>query len=97
MGILFGGLGVAILAALVRLPESLDALLLVSHALANVIGGLSRLGLGLLQLATVLAVVLLALLALLLLAGSAVRLWRAVVPRAESGEVAPRRSPPPLL
>ena len=37
MGILFGGLGVAILAALVRLPERLDALLLVSHALANVI------------------------------------------------------------
>lgn len=80
MGLLLGALGLGILAGLVRLPERLDALLLVSHALANLIGGLSRLGLGLLQLAAVLAVVLLALLALLLLAGSAVRLWRALVP-----------------
>lgn len=91
MGLLLGGAGVALLAGLVRLPERLDALLLVSHALANVIGGLSRLGLGLLQLGAVLAVVLLALLALLLLAGSAVRLWRALLPRA-GGELAP---PPP--
>ena len=49
MSLLLGAVGTAILAALVRLPERLDALLLVSHALANVIGGLSRLGLGLLQ------------------------------------------------
>jgi len=112
MGLLLGAVGTAILAALVRLPERLDALLLVSHALANVIGGLSRLGLGLLQLAAVLAVVLLALLALLLLVGSAVRLWRALLPPA-GGEAplappAPRppghgpeagsgRLPPPLL
>jgi hypothetical protein len=88
MGLLLGALGLGILAGLVRLPERLDALLLVSHALAHVIGGLSRLGLGLLQLAAVLAVVLLALLALLLLAGSAVRLWRALVP-------SPGREPPP--
>lgn len=113
MGLALGAGGVALLAALVRLPERLDALLLVSQALANVIGGLSRLGLGLLQLGAVLAVVLLALLALLLLAGSAVRLWRALLPRpgAEAAPVSPslrptwrpaaptpdRSPPPPLL
>ncbi|MEB3255946.1 MAG: hypothetical protein VKJ05_06120 [Synechococcaceae cyanobacterium] len=113
MGLLLGAVGVGILAALVRIPDRLDALLLVSHALANVIGGLSRLGLGLLQLGAVLAVVLLALLALLALAGSAVRLWRALVPgRAAAAPAAlperppvragwsgevPGRAPPPLL
>jgi hypothetical protein len=112
MGILLGALGVGILAALVRIPERLDALLLVSHALANVIGGLSRLGLGLLQLGAVLAVVLLALLALLALAGSGVRLWRALVPgrapvaagppsrsaaRGGWSVEGPGRTPPPLL
>jgi len=88
MGLLLGAGGVALLAGLVRLPERLDALLLVSQALANVIGGLSRLGLGLLQLGALLVVVLLALLALLLLAGSAVRLWRALLPSA-GGESPP--------
>ncbi|MFM7264975.1 MAG: hypothetical protein ACKOZW_05175 [Cyanobium sp.] len=112
MGLLLGVGGVALLAGLVRLPERLDALLLVSQALANVIGGLSRLGLGLLQLGAVLVVVVLALLALLLLAGSVVRLWRALLPQA-AGDVAntqstarsalrapessPERPPPPLL
>jgi hypothetical protein len=98
MGGLLGAVGVGILAALVRIPDRLDALLLVSHALANVIGGLSRLGLGLLQLGTVLAVVLLALLALLALAGSVVRLWRALVPgRAPAAAAAglPSRSAAP--
>ncbi|MFN9636284.1 MAG: hypothetical protein ACK55D_06185 [Synechococcaceae cyanobacterium] len=94
MGLLLGAVGVGILAALVRIPDRLDALLLVSHALANVIGGLSRLALGLLQLGAVLAVVLLALLALLALAGSAVRLWRALVPgRAPEAVVGPPSRP----
>jgi hypothetical protein len=95
IGLLLGVLGVGILAALVRIPERLDALLLVSHALANVIGGLSRLGLGLLQLGAVLAVVLLALLALLALAGCAVRLWRALVPGRAPTTVAAASAPSP--
>jgi len=73
-----GGAGASLLAALMLIPERLDALLLVSTAIANVIGGLSRLGLGLLQLTGVLVVALLALLALLLLLGGMVRLARAL-------------------
>lgn len=79
MGVMLAALGTGILAALVRIPERLDALLLVSNAVANVIGGLSRLSLGLLQLGGVLAVVVLALFAVLLLAGGIVRLWRALL------------------
>jgi len=86
-GLLLGLAGAGILVALMRIPERLDTLLLVSNAIANVIAGLSRLGVGVLQLAGVLAVVLLTLLALLLLVGGAVRLLRALSPR--SGTVPP--------
>jgi hypothetical protein len=58
------------------IPERFDTLLLVSTAIANVIGGLSRLGMGLLQLTGVLVVALLALLALVLLLGGMVRVAR---------------------
>jgi hypothetical protein len=58
------------------IPERFDTLLLVSTAIANVIGGLSRLGVGLLQLTGVLVVALLALLALVLLLGGMVRMAR---------------------
>jgi hypothetical protein len=91
MGLLLAVLGSGILAVLVRLPERLDTLLLVSNALANVIGGLSRLGLGLLQLGGVLLVVVLALFALLLLAGGVVRLWKALL--AAEGTPQPAASP----
>ena len=87
---LLGAAGAGILVALVRIPERLDALLLVSNAIANVIAGLSRLGVGVLQLAGVLAVVLLTLLALLLLVGGAVRLLRALSPRVRGA------GPPPI-
>lgn len=84
---------------LVRIPDRLDALLLVSQAIANLIAGLNRLAVGLLQLGAVLLVVLLALLALLLLAGGLVRLWRALLPAAAPPR--PRESGsaplPPLL
>ena len=93
VGLLLGSLGVGIHGLLVRLPDRLDALLLVSQALANVIGGLNRLALGLLQLGAVLLVVFLALLALLLLAGSLVRLWRALLPRSPEEPVSPAASP----
>ena len=65
-----------LLASLMLIPERFDTLLLVSTAIANVIGGLSRLGLGLLQLTGVLVVALLALLALVLLLGGMVRVAR---------------------
>ncbi len=77
-GLLVGSAGTALLVGLMLIPERFDALLLVSTAIANVINGLSQLGLGLLQLAGVLMVALLALLALLLLLGGIVRLARAL-------------------
>ncbi len=68
--------GVLILLGLMQLPERLDALLLVSNAINNLISGLSRLIMGILQLGSVIFVALLALLALLLLVGGSVRLVR---------------------
>jgi hypothetical protein len=80
LGLLLTLTGSGILLLLLRLPRSLDTLLLVSNAVANLIRGLTHLGLGLLQLAVVLLLVLLALLALLLLIGGCVRMVRAVLP-----------------
>ncbi len=71
--------GVGVLLALLRLPDRLDTLLLVSNAIANLIAGLSRLGLGLLQLLGVLVLVGVVLLALALLAGGLIRLIRALL------------------
>jgi hypothetical protein len=70
--------GVGLLLALMHLPERLDTLLLVSNAIANLIGGLSRLGLGLLQLLGVLLLVGVVLAALAFLAGGLIRLTRAL-------------------
>lgn len=77
---LMGG-GVGLLVLLLQLPRLIDlnSLLLVSTALANLIGGLTDLFLGLLQLLAVLLLVGLALLALVLLLGGTVRLVRAVL------------------
>lgn len=69
-----------LLALLLLITSRLDALLLLSSAIANLIRGLQQLGLALVQLLLMLFVVLLALLALLLLAGGVVRLLRAVWP-----------------
>lgn len=80
-GLAMAALGGGILVGLVQLTQRLDALLLVSTAIANLIAGLGRLSLALLQLGGVLLVVLLALLALLLLLGGAVRLVRSLLPR----------------
>jgi hypothetical protein len=73
--------GALILAGLVQLPERLDALLLLSNAIANLIYGLSRLTMGILQLGSVILVALLALTALLLLVGGGVRLVRGLTSR----------------
>jgi hypothetical protein len=81
---LIGGL---MLLGLLQLPERLDAVLLVSNAIAQLIGGVRMLLLGTLQLVGVVLVVLVALLALLLLVGGAVRMVRSLLPR-------PRKSRP---
>ncbi|KEF40811.1 MAG: hypothetical protein ER33_14920 [Cyanobium sp. CACIAM 14] len=77
-GVLLILAGATILGLLMRLPERLDALLLVSNAIANLIGGIQRLLTGILQLSSVIVVALLALLALLLLIGGCVRLVRGI-------------------
>jgi len=82
--------GVGLLLALVRLPERLDTLLLVSNAIANLIGGLSKLGLGLLQLLGVLVLVAVVLLALAFLAGGLVRLARALLRPKPTAPPSPR-------
>jgi hypothetical protein len=89
--------GVGLLVLLLQLPEwiDLDSLLLISTALGHLIGGLSQLLMGVLQLLAVLVLVALALLALLLLVAGLVRLVRAVLMappgRPKTGSRPPRR------
>ena len=83
--------GVGLLLGLMRLPERLDTLLLVSTAIANLIAGLSKLGLGLLQLLGVLLLVGVVLIALACLAGGLIRLTRTLV-RPRPRKVKPLRS-----
>jgi uncharacterized membrane protein YuzA (DUF378 family) len=73
--------GVGLLVLLLHLPEliDLDSLLLVSTALANLIGGLSQLLMGILQLVGVAVLVGSALMALVFLLGGLVRLVRALL------------------
>jgi len=89
-GLLLLGGGIGLLLALMRLPERLDTLLLVSNAIANLIGGLSKLGLGLLQLLGVLVLVGVVLLALAFLAGGLVRLARALLRPKPTATPSPR-------
>ena len=79
--------GAGLMFGLMLLPERLDTLLLVSNAIANWIGGLSRFGMGLLQLVAVLALAAVALGALVLLLAGVVRLLKALWPE-------PPRQPP---
>jgi hypothetical protein len=79
--------GAGLMFGLMLLPERLDTLLLVSNAIANLIGGLSRFGMGLLQLLAVLALAAFALGALVLLLAGVVRLLKALWPE-------PPRQPP---
>jgi len=91
--------GVGLLVLLLQLPQwiDLDSLLLVSTAIAHLIGGLSQLLLGLLQLLAVLLLVALALLALVLLLGGLVRLVRALVAPAPVRSAPTRPAAPPRL
>jgi len=94
IGLVLGGTGAGLLASLMLIPERFDTLLLVSTAIANVIGGLSRLGLGLLQLTGVLVVALLALLALVLLLGGMLRVARCLAgPSLNRGAAGTRGQP----
>jgi hypothetical protein len=84
--------GVGLLVLLLQLPRliDLDSLLLISTAIGHLIGGLTDLLLGLVQLLAVLLLVGAALLALVLLLGGTVRLVRAVLapasrPQSRSG------------
>ena len=72
--------GVGLLVLLLQLPEliDLDSLLLISTAIGHLIGGLSQLLMGILQLLAVLVLVAIALLALLLLVAGLVRFVRAL-------------------
>ena len=99
MGLLLVTAGIALLLALLRLPSKLDTVLLVSTAIANLIKGLTHIGQGLLQLAGVLAVALVALLALVLLAAGLSRWLRALAPDSPlkgPGTRGKRRGPPTL-
>jgi hypothetical protein len=78
-GLLMMALGAGLLVGLMQLPERLDTLLLVSTAIANLIGGLGRFLVGLLQLLGVLLLAGAAIGALLLLLAGAIRLVRALV------------------
>lgn len=73
-----GCLGTALMALLLLLPERLDTVLLLSKALANLIGGVQQLAVGLVQLCALALLVLTALAALLLLVACIVRLVRAL-------------------
>ncbi|MBM5803089.1 MAG: hypothetical protein FJ078_03050 [Cyanobacteria bacterium K_DeepCast_35m_m2_155] len=84
-------LGAGLLMGLMQLPERLDTLLLVSTAIANLIGGLGRFLLGLLQLLGVLLLAVVAIGSLVLLLAGLVRLIRGVLRQGQGAS--PSRKP----
>ena len=90
-GLLLLALGAGLLVGLMQLPERLDTMLLVSTAIANLIGGLGRFLQGLLQLLAVLVLVLVVIGALLLLGAGLVRLLRSVLPGPAGSAPLPRQ------
>ena len=90
-GLLLLALGAGLLVGLMQLPKRLDTLLLVSTAIANLIGGLGRFLQGLLQLLGVLLLVMVAIGALLLLVAGLVRLLRSVLPGPAGSPPTPRQ------
>jgi hypothetical protein len=83
-GLLLGSLGIGVLLGLVQIPERFNTFLLLSDAIANLIGGLREFLLGLAQLLAVVLVVAVALAALVLIVAGVVRLVRACLPRPPS-------------
>ena len=86
VALLLGAAGVALLLGLLQVPERFDAVLVLSTALANLIGGVQQALWGVVQLLAVVLVVLAALAALGLVAAGLIRLVRAFWP-----QPAPRR------
>ncbi|MFO7630298.1 MAG: hypothetical protein R6W06_12445 [Prochlorococcaceae cyanobacterium] len=88
-------LGGAVLVGLLFLPARLDTLLLVSTAISNLIGGLSRLALALLQFVGLILLVALALAALLALLAGFIRMGKAFLPvlGSTAGQSGPGRHP----
>lgn len=83
-GLLFLALGSGLLLGLLQLPGRLNATLVISEAIRDLIRGLSGLMFGGLKLLALVLLVLAAVLALLLLVGGVVRLFRALWPRSRS-------------
>lgn len=88
IGLGLSALGAGVLIGLLHLPAWLDTLLLVSTAISNLITGLSKLALALLQFVGLLLLVTVALAGLLCLVAGLVRMGRAFWPR-------PARDSPP--
>lgn len=85
-------LGAGLLVGLLQLPERFDTVLLLSKALANLIGGVQQVVVGLVQLFGLVLLVALALLALVLVVAGFVRFVRAFAPApARSTPVMPQR------
>jgi hypothetical protein len=81
IALLLGAAGVGLLIVLLQLPERFDTFLVLSTALANLIGGVQQALWGLLQLLAVVLLVLVAIAALGLVAAGLVRLVRAFLPQ----------------
>lgn len=81
IALLLGAAGVGLLLALLQLPERFDTFVVLSTALANLIGGVQQALWGLLQLLAVALLVLTAIAALGLVAAGLVRLVRAFWPQ----------------
>ncbi|MCT0226116.1 hypothetical protein [Synechococcus sp. CS-1328] len=80
VGLALGLLGAGLLVGLLQLPSRFDTVLLVSTAIANLIAGLGRFLLGLLQLVALGLVLAVAVAGLLLLVMAVLRIVRAFLP-----------------
>jgi len=85
VALLLGAAGAGLLLALLQLPERFDTFLLLSTALANLIGGVQQALWGLGQLLAVVLLVLAAIAALALVLAGIIRLVRALWPQPSSG------------
>jgi peptidoglycan/LPS O-acetylase OafA/YrhL len=84
VALLLGAAGAGLLLALLQLPERFDTFLLLSTALANLIGGVQQALWGLVQLLAVVMLVLAAIAALGLVLAGVIRLVRALWPQPSS-------------
>ena len=81
IALLLGAAGAGLMLALVQVPERFDTFLVLSTALANLIGGVQRALWGLAQLFVVVLLVLAAMAALVLVVAGGIRLVRALGPQ----------------